>query len=423
MIQAGAPSQLWGAATPGSSIVVAAEDVSVKLQATSNSTGQWQVEWPSLPFRRTAFAISIKATYPNGGTDQIMLSDMLIGDVIVCSGQSNMQFPLELALNASAAIQTATLPLLRILQVATPPEYVNASKPQNNATMSIRWSVATPENVPRFSGECFFAGRDMMLAVPEPDRRPLGMIESCLGGSYIESWMSGRALAKCPGSTDQPHFPPAQTTALWYSKIWPLLPLSIRAVLWDQGESNIFQPDLYQCELPTMVQDWRAWWRSKARPHGPALPSLDQFPFAYRQLHAYPSGGAHGPMRIGMAAVEHAAPHMGYYPTYDIGNMTSPWGNIHFPDKQEAGRRAALLLRGLLQQQGNGSDVRSSGDREEDAHLRGTGPGTEGLQPIPASSFLGPQLANVTVVSYGNPNITHNKRFFAVDLTFSNAGP
>jgi len=254
-----------------------------------------------------------------------------------------MQFELELALNSTAAIAAASYPLLRVMKVATLTEYTKADKPQSNVTLMIDWSMSSPESVPGLSGVCFFAGRDLHLSQPAATRRPLGLIDSCLGGSYIESWMTGRALARCPGANNTQTFPPAETSALWYSKIWPLLPLSIRAVLWDQGESNIDLPDLYKCELPVMLTDWREWWSSTARPKGPASP-LDSFPFVYRQLHAYPRGSLHGAMRLAMAEAEDAVPGMAYYTSFDIGNMTSPWGNIHFPDKQEAGRRAALAM-------------------------------------------------------------------------------
>jgi len=237
---------------------------------------------------------------------------------------------------------------IRIFQVATLDSYGNVTTPQNNLTASIPWSPVTPNSIPGFSALCYFTARGLYLAGKAP---AIGLIQSCWGGTAIQVWMSSDALAHC-NSDEKPPLPrslaaapklnlaatPSLNSTLYNSMIAPLLSISLKGALWDQGESNAYQPTTYVCLLSSMIADWRLKWNN-----GAATPFDPAFPFVYRQLQAYPSGGCLGPMRLSMEAVLNT-PVTAMITSYDLADMQGSWGNIHFQNKQEAGRRMGLAL-------------------------------------------------------------------------------
>jgi sialate O-acetylesterase len=175
VLQRGAPVQLWGTETPGAGITVTAAGTQYKAQADA-STGIWSVVLPAQPGSTVPTTISIASSTGDSAT----LSDVVYGDVFVCSGQSNMELTVVDTLDqaATAANATALGPMVRLLQVALMDTYFNVTTPQNNLTASIPWARASPANVPNFSAFCYFTGLEAMQSQNVP-----------VGVSRMPSWV------------------------------------------------------------------------------------------------------------------------------------------------------------------------------------------------------------------------------------------
>ncbi|HET6969744.1 MAG TPA: sialate O-acetylesterase [Phenylobacterium sp.] len=186
VLQRDRPIAVWGEAPPG--VAVTVELDGSRVQATAGAGGRWRVDLPAHkaggPFRLTARA---------GGETQT-LADVLVGDVWLCSGQSNMEFPLVQATNGPGEVAAAQDPSLRLLKVS------RRSDPTPQATLSAadRWQVASPASAAAFSAVCQFMGRDLRKSTGAP----IGLIDATWGGSTIQSWISRPKLAALGGYED-----------------------------------------------------------------------------------------------------------------------------------------------------------------------------------------------------------------------------
>ncbi len=351
LLQRDMPVRIFGRAQPDEAVSVAFRGQTV--QTITDAVGRWEV-WLQPLKPGPASEMTIR------GANAITVADVLVGDVWIGSGQSNMQWPVGQSDNADAEIASATFPQIRLFYVprktsAVPAEDVDA-----------RWIVCSPESVKDFSAVLYFFGRELHKDL----KVPMGLIHSSWGGTPISSWISGpslvgnyrlepfltywenvirqypvnqtlheQALKKweengSQGGRPAPPLGPGhhhEPTTLYNAMIAPLTKYTIKGALWYQGETEAgrAQGHIYGDALMTLVQDWR-------RAFGQG-----DFAFYWVQLANYGNALKNGHwMRVQEGQVKATAlRNTGVAVINDIGNPT----NIHPTNKQEVGRRLAML--------------------------------------------------------------------------------
>jgi sialate O-acetylesterase len=369
-------------------------------RTVTDGLGRWEV-W-LLPL-----APGPAATMTIRGTNTITIADVLVGDVWVGSGQSNMQFAVRQADNANAEIAAATYPEIRLFYVP------RKASPVPVEDVDARWVVCSPESVGEFSAVLYYFGREMHRNL----RVPMGLIHSSWGGTPIASWISGpslvgnarlepfltfwanailqypdniarqqQALKEWEAAGSQGARPAAplgpgsahEPTTLFNGMVAPLMKYTIKGALWYQGETEAgrAQGHVYGEALMTLVEDWR-------RAFGQG-----DFPFYWVQLANYGNARKDGHwMRVQEGQVQATAlRNTGVVVINDIGNPT----DIHPTNKQDVGRRLALLAEGR-----GASPLYRQFTREGDAiriwfdHV-GTGLAIRGGGPLRGFQIAGP---------------------------------
>ncbi|MBI2808510.1 MAG: sialate O-acetylesterase [Planctomycetes bacterium] len=231
---------IWGTADNGEKVTVSFRGKT--STATADANGNWIVAVASGE-AGGPFELTIK------GNNTIAYKNVLVGEVWICSGQSNM----AQTVNGSdkGDKQTATTakhnPMLRMFTVARSPQ----NKPQANTTGA--WLEAKPETVGGFSAVGYFFGRNLN----ENRKVPVGLIHTSWGGTRIEAWTSQSAL-KATGLPISPAKGPNVASALYNGMIHPLLNYQVQGAIWYQGESNAGQAYKYRTLHPAMIENWRA---------------------------------------------------------------------------------------------------------------------------------------------------------------------
>lgn len=260
---------LWGWSDPNEEIAISASWLKKSVNIIADKVGDWKVEVQTTDSKEPQ-TIKIKST----DTD-ILLENILFGEVWICSGQSNMEIPVsgylgQPVFGAQQAIINAGNENLRLFTV----EHQASTLPQKEIEKYIGWQSASPESVKEFSAVAYFFGMQLQDIL----NVPVGLIHSSWGGSLIEAWMSNEAL-----STIKPvdlsgvdlnrgnRFP----TVLFNSMINPLISYTIKGAIWYQGEANASRPEQYKLLFPAMVKDWRMRW------------GIGDFPFYYVQIAPY----------------------------------------------------------------------------------------------------------------------------------------
>jgi sialate O-acetylesterase len=183
------PLPIWGTAAAGETVTVTAAGRSAT--AVADDQGRWRVTLPALPADVPApFELVVE------GKNRIVFSDVVVGEVWLASGQSNMEWPLYASEGAEADMFAATTPKLRLFQVKKPSPENLARTP---APIRGRWAIVTPESAARFSAVAYHFGR----ALAERRPLPIGIIHSSWGGSRIEPWMRRTSLASLAGQDGQ----------------------------------------------------------------------------------------------------------------------------------------------------------------------------------------------------------------------------
>eukprot|EP00696_Hemimastix_kukwesjijk_P000796 gnl/Hemi2/11047_TR3794_c0_g1_i1.p1 gnl/Hemi2/11047_TR3794_c0_g1~~gnl/Hemi2/11047_TR3794_c0_g1_i1.p1 ORF type:complete len:546 (+),score=199.46 gnl/Hemi2/11047_TR3794_c0_g1_i1:123-1640(+) len=369
-------ANIWGLADASAKLQV--DFNGAKLDATADATGAWLV---ALPATNAGGPYTISVT--NLGTQETAsLSNVLFGDVWICSGQSNMQMCVAHAFNATEEIAAANnYPDIRVMTVG---EQTTSSTPLPFlATVLQPWSVASNVSISNngdgwsyFSATCWFFGRDLYDNI----KVPIGFISSNWGGTYIQAWSSPEALSKCnqtgheepnlgvaPTSVARPDFKarpghrlnrrpngqpdPNTPSVLWNAMIVPFLNARISGVVWYQGEANVGHADYYACAFEAMIGDWQAkWlgWTDAAAPRPRAAGPQDIFTFLFVELAAYINDGTSALADLRQAQAD-ALPlaKVGFATAVDLGDAASPDGNIHPRYKQEVGRRLSIAARAI----------------------------------------------------------------------------
>ncbi len=360
VLQQGKPLPIWGKAAPGESVTVTFAGKSAK--ATADAKGLWKV---SLPKMKTAGPLEMTIT---GKDNALAIKDVLIGEVWIGSGQSNMQFCVKDSMNGKDEVAAANYPNIRLFDV----KRTVATTPQDNCEGE--WKVCTPESVPAFSAVLYFFGRDLHKEL----KLPVGLIHTSWGGTPAESWTSRPTLvgnpdlkviadrwdenianypkakaafdtamedwkkaaeeAKAAGKEEpkKPGAPqgadsPWLASGLYNAMIAPLVPYAIQGAVWYQGESNAGRAYQYRTLFPAMIEDWRKAWGN------------DNFSFYFVQLANFtdtkPEPGPSDWAELREAqTMTLKLKKTGMALAIDIGDAK----DIHPKNKQEVGRRLAL---------------------------------------------------------------------------------
>ncbi len=358
VIQRNQPVHLWGMADPGEAITVEFRGNHASTKA--DELGRWSLHLPQGE-AGGPFPLTIQ------GKNTIEWNDILVGDVWVASGQSNMEFQIAQSTWDNSGVQNwkqviadANVPNLRIISIGKKfSEYPKAD------AASSGWSVCTPTSVANFSAVGYFFARNIM----EHEHVPMGVMEADWGGTPAEAWTSLDALsadtalmpvfsaraktmdkettlilqqktaiqaaaqAKAQGKTPAPipwHPDPDSwaPAGLYNAMIAPLVPLPIRGVIWYQGESNTdaTRAPVYEHLFSTMIQDWSARWNQ------------GDFPFLYVQIAGFNYQDEWAEVRDAQRRVL-SLPNTGMAVTVDI---TGDPDNVHPKDKLDVGNRLAL---------------------------------------------------------------------------------
>lgn len=365
VLQAGKPSTIWGWAEPKEDVTVTIAGKTAKT--TANQDGKWSVK---LEVPASGSPLDMTVT----GKNSLKVSDILVGEVWICSGQSNMEWSLKQASTADTDIPAANFPAIRHFKVAK-----NAiATPQEDVLGE--WQICSPETAGNFTAVGFFFGRELHKELGTP----IGLVGTNWGGTPAEAWTSWKALEANPSfksmleraeasaasydpekvkaahekaladwkikaqaakdegkpAPRQPSAPvaplvsPGRPANLYNGMIAPLLPLSIRGAIWYQGESNVSRAHQYRTLFPTMIQNWRTDF------------AQGDFPFYFVQIA--PFGYARGNANADLTPCAElwdaqlntlkTVTNTGMAVTMDIGNIQ----DIHPKNKADVGHRLAL---------------------------------------------------------------------------------
>ncbi|KAK7107967.1 sialate O-acetylesterase-like isoform X2 [Littorina saxatilis] len=346
MVLQRAPQQavLWGTADTEGDIITAkvtgqgSDSTPVTTKVTQ---GQWKVKLPA----QNAGGPYIVNVHSHDG--DVTFSDVLFGDVWLCSGQSNMGVKMNQIINASEEIKTAqSFPQVRFTRV----NFTQSDTPQSSVFYNIPWTTPNNRVFEYFSSVCFLFGEYLHPHV----NHPIGLVLSYWGGTLVEAWSPPQAIGQCQHRSKRG---PRGDSILWNAMINPLLSTTLYGAIWYQGESNSYHYDRYSCQIIAMLKEWRKQFHQQSLQQTSA-----NFPFGYVQLAPNAPGDA-----VGLFPEERWAQtaNYGYSPnpalpntfmavTMDLPDYDSPSGSIHPRYKQDVAKRLVL---GALNQAYGHSDV------------------------------------------------------------------
>lgn len=327
VLQQQTDAALWGEADPGSRVTITpswsgAQAVSV----TADERGRWSAAVPT-PAAGGPYELVISDGEP------LSLTDVLVGEVWYCSGQSNMEMPMrgfDCQPVAGAADFILTARPERPLRMCTVQRRISAAPLQECVA---RWETNTPEAVAGASATAYFFADYVQRVLGVP----VGLLIADWGGTPIEAWMDRAALGAFPefdlsfldegAAGDNPYRP----CVLYNGMVNPVVPYTLRGMLWYQGEANWGRAEQYRKLLPAFVQMMRQKWEDEA------------MPFYYVQITPYNYAGPNDVqgalLREAQMESLAAIPNSGMAVTLDIGD----YGCIHPADKQTVGKRLAYL--------------------------------------------------------------------------------
>jgi sialate O-acetylesterase len=364
VLQRGMKCPIWGTAAREEQV-----QVSIKVEtalvssasvasASADPQGNWRVDL--LVEAATAggpYELTIK------GRNTITLKNVYIGEVWVCSGQSNMEWPLVRTEDAEARIKSAINPKLRLFTVP----HNTPDKPVHDFKGQPKWQECNPETVRTFSAVAYYFGRDLQRALDVP----VGLIHTSWGGTRAEAWTSRPVLEKYeewkwefpaqekfkeemkkyqeavekaknagakPPAAPKSAVPtgPNAPSVLYNGMIAPLIPYAIKGAIWYQGESNAGQAYRYRKLFPTMIRNWRDDWKQGDSPFlfvqlAPWINRSDKSDQTWAELREAQLLTTRSLKNTGMAVIT------------DVGDPK----DIHPQKKEPVGARLALAARAL----------------------------------------------------------------------------
>lgn len=362
VLQQNMPMPIWGTASDGERVTVQFQNQKV---TTTTKDGKWMVKLKPLraggPYTMTI-----------AGENTIQVQNLLVGEVWICSGQSNMEWPLSSTDNAEEHIANSKDPQLRLFVIA------RAASDVPQSDVKGQWQEAGPDTVPKFSAVGYFFGRDLRKA----RKVPVGLIQSAVGGTPAEAWTDhatlesntefksildnyAQAVANYPNALEKhkqalekhkeavaqakqqgkqpprapglPYGPESLTrpSGLYNAMIHPLQPYAIRGVIWYQGESNAGRAYQYRTLFPAMIRNWRTAW------------GQGDFPFLFVQLAPYkkiesePQESDWAELREAQRLTMRTVPRTAMVVITDVGDEN----DIHPRKKEPVGARLALAAR------------------------------------------------------------------------------
>jgi sialate O-acetylesterase len=363
VLQRDAAVPIWGWADDGEKVTVEFRNQKV---STTAKDGKWMVK--------------LKKLKPGGpdelrvnGKNALTLKSVLVGEVWIASGQSNMEWPMRASFSPDTEIPKTENPMLRLYTVPK----LKAEEPRDN--VAAPWQECNPSTTPGFSAVAYYFGRDLARAL----NVPVGIVHTSWGGSPAEVWMSEEVLssnpaykadilgaypaqaqrakeaiaafekeqatAKAEGKTFNKRRPgmPWQPTELYNGMIAPLIPYAIKGAIWYQGESNAGRAHQYRSLFADMIRNWRNDW------------DQGDFPFLLVQLAPFmaikeqPSESTWAELREAQALATKKLPKVGMAVITDVGDEK----DIHPKKKEPVGARLALAARKIAY----GQDIVYSG--------------------------------------------------------------
>ena len=366
VLQRDAKLKFFGWAEPGESIEI--QIGAAKSSTQADADGKWRLELPSMVASKTPTSVVIQ------GKNRIEFKDVLIGEVWVCSGQSNMEWSVAASLNPQEEIAAASYPTIRHIKVPLVPSMVPLDNFQSN------WQVCSPETAAGFTAVGYYMARELSKKLDVP----VGLVNSSWGGTRVEPWIPPvgfqrvdalqgifqSVMGRTPGTPEyqkrlgehiealqnwlvkaksqtgssevlapSPNYPGELTpfgsnqdpSMLYNGMIHSIVGFPIRGAIWYQGESNHEDGMIYLEKKKALIQGWRELW------------GQGDFPFYYVQIAPFRYGDA-DPSTLAkfwevQAAVQSTVPKTGMVVINDIATVN----DIHPPNKQDVGRRLALL--------------------------------------------------------------------------------
>jgi sialate O-acetylesterase len=344
VLQRNATITLWGWCDAKEKISIKVSWLNEPINVVGNDAGEWSTKIATTESKKPQ-KIILKSK-----TSTIHLENILFGEVWLCSGQSNMTMPVsgyvgQPVFGAQQAVASAGNDNLRLFNV----EREASLTPKKELGKHTGWLSADPKTVSAFSAVAYFFGKKLQETLDVP----VGLIHTSWGGSLIEAWMSNETLSTIKkvnlDGVDLARgnrFP----TVLFNAMINPLIPYTIKGVLWYQAESNASQPELYKLLFPAMVKDWRTRWETGDFP----FYYVQIAPYMYDSLNRMDSRNNAALMREAQWQCLDLIPNSGIAITMDIGADF----NIHPPKKKEVADR---LLYNALNKTYGYKDVDFSG--------------------------------------------------------------
>lgn len=369
VLQRELPVPVWGAAEPGERVTV--DFAGQSRQTTADQDGRWRVDLSPLPGSAAPRTLTVRGSKSD---DALEVTDVLVGEVWLASGQSNMDFTVAKTpkyyyagvLNEAEEVAAADYPQVRMFTG----EWTRAYEPQSR--VAGQWKVCTPETVREFSAVGYFFARDIHQAL----KVPVGIVTLTYGASTAQAWIRREAIAAdarlkpvldefdakvkayVPPTEEEmklwqksvevaktekkraprrPKPDPVQDqhnpTVMYNGMIAPVVPYAIRGVLWYQGESITGPKELFPLWNETLIRDWRHLW-ARDGSSSEAAP----MPFYFCQLAAH-GRDSNSPQVRAWQAEALELPNTGMVVTIDVGDER----DVHPKNKQAVGHRLARL--------------------------------------------------------------------------------
>ncbi|GAL82039.1 sialic acid-specific 9-O-acetylesterase [Algibacter lectus] len=275
VLQRNSEVNIWGGwASENEEIILNASWQDTTLKTKANKNGEWRIKIKTTDSKQPQTLIL------NGKTSEIKLENILLGEVWICSGQSNMEHPPIKGFSAQptyGALQNITKsrnPNLRLFTL----NKKATTAPLKDVESYVSWSSASPETVADFSAVGYYFGQQLQETLDVP----VGLIFTARGGSTVQAWMSKEVVEKFdtvnPTELNEDNNPQKYPTGLFNAMISPIIPYTIKGAIWYQGESNRHEPERYSTLFTEMVKNWRDYWK------------LGDFPFYYAQITPFSYG-------------------------------------------------------------------------------------------------------------------------------------
>lgn len=266
VLQQQADVPLWGWANPTQEVTVKGSWDNIEVKTVTDHNARWKVTLKT-PAAGGPYTVSFRTNY------EVTLQNVMIGEVWLCSGQSNMEWSMSASTDGTAEAPSANYPGIRLFLIGRSA----AESPQLRGEG--KWQVCTPESVRAFSAVGYFFGKKLHADL----NIPIGLIAASWGGTPAEAWTPDSLITADPElnasslKLPQQRWGAKEPGHIFNSMIYPFVPFPIAGVIWYQGEANTPAPATYKKLMETMINGWRAVFNK-------------QFPFYYVQIAPYAYG-------------------------------------------------------------------------------------------------------------------------------------